>query len=144
MSQKVLLDANVWINAFKLGDGLDSAEIQSSKQLLESILNDDTADIVITPLIRYEVLRGCKSEQEYRQYLEAFEPLLELDIERDVAELSARLFQQDRLTNQSQNINKRNFDVFHFATAKLNQLELKTHDQGFQQLESLYQKLSHE
>ena len=144
MSRKVLLDANVWINSFKLDNGLNSADIQRSKELLVDILNDDEIDIVITPLIRYEVLRGCKSEQEYQQYLAAFAPLLELDIERDVAELSAELFQLDRNTSQNQNINKRTFDVFHFSTAKLNGLELKTFDEGFRQLDVLYQQLINE
>ena len=65
-----------------------------------------------------------------------------LDISQDVADLAADLYRLDKFTasenNTNKNIDKRQFDIFHFATAKVNNIELLSNDKHLPQFEKLY------
>jgi predicted nucleic acid-binding protein len=143
--RKVLLDTNMIVAAFD-EEGTTSPEMKASaKAELAGLLNDNEVVLVITPLIRYEVLRGIAwAEPEklkaMKQILNGF---VELDIERKVSELASDLFRLDesQVENPSErNINKRNFDIFHFAVSKHHSLDLASNDRHMPQLESLYQQ----
>ena len=68
--------------------------------------------------------------------------LTTLDISQDVADLAADLYRLDKFeadnANMNKNIDKRQFDIFHFATAKINGIELLSNDKHLPQLEDLY------
>jgi len=110
-------------------------------------MRDDNVAFAISPLIRYEVLRGIHwqdnaSLAQLSGILGQFE---EFDINREISELSANLFRYDIFQNSSaRNIEKRKFDVFHFSTAKCCQLEIHSEDSDISKLESLYSKYSNE
>lgn len=58
MTRKILLDTNLLIAAFDKS-GRTSAEMKASaRAMLAELLADDDVALFITPLIRYEVLRG--------------------------------------------------------------------------------------
>ena len=143
--RKVLLDTNMIVAAFDEAGSTSEEMKASAKAELAGLLNDDEVVLVITPLIRYEVLRGIAwAEPEklkaMKQILNAF---LELDIERKVSELASDLFRLDdsQVENPSdRNINKRNFDIFHFAVSKHHGLDLVSNDRHMPQLETLYQQ----
>jgi predicted nucleic acid-binding protein len=138
MSQrKVLLDTNQWINAFKDND---------AKEKLIALIGDENVRVYMTPLIAYEILRGCKTSDELDQYTSAFESLVNLDVTTNVAELAAEIYREDKkqaAETENRNVDKRNFDVFHFACAKVFGLETMTSDRGFAKLEELYLNTSH-
>ncbi len=143
--RKVLLDTNMIVAAFD-ESGTTSEEMKAiAKAELAGLLNDNEVVLVITPLIRYEFLRGIawvepEKLKAMKQILNGF---VELDIERKVSELASDLFRLDdsQAENSSdRNINKRNFDIFHFAVSKHHGLDLVSNDRHIPQLETLYQQ----
>ena len=142
--RKVLLDANLLIAALD-NDGTTSSEERiKARQTLTELLSDEDVALVITPLIRYEVLRGIQWQDQTRfeQLKQSLNGFTELEVSRDVSELATNLFRFDRAENLKQNkhINKRNFDVFHFATAKHHQLEFASRDTDMTVLANLYER----
>jgi len=137
MSREILLDANLLIAAF------DTKNEKAITQL-EELLSNDNVVLAISPLIRYEVLRGVSyaNNEQYNylnSILNAFE---EFDINRDIAALSSNLFrlsQSKKEEGKGALVDKRSFDVFHLATAKCNNLELCSNDSDLGKLENLYQ-----
>ncbi len=137
MTRKVLLDANMIISAFERKD-------PQAKQVLRQLLADDNTAFAITPLIRYEVLRGINFSNstkysELESILNGFE---EFEICREQASLSSNLFRfsrSDASQDQSRIVDKRSFDLIHLATAKCNELELCSSDGDLAKLEKLYQ-----
>ena len=67
-----------------------------------------------------------------------------MDITKDVTDLATDLYRLDKYEADSEgikkNLEKRKFDVFHFATAKVNGIELLSNDKHILQLEALYQR----
>lgn len=99
----------------------------------------------ITPLIRYEVLRGIKWENidVYDSMSRVLNGFPELDITRNVAELSANLFRFDShqlatVGQGTRNIEKRKFDVFHYCCACCNNLDLESNDTDIAKIEQLH------
>jgi predicted nucleic acid-binding protein len=138
MMRKILLDTNLIIAAF---DGNNP----EAKNQLAGLLNDENVAFAISPLIRYEVLRGVFfSDNEKYDYLKAIlNGFEEFDISRDIAALSSHLFrfsQSKKEDGKNALVNKRSFDVFHLATAKCNELELCSNDGDLSKLENLYQE----
>ncbi|MCQ9329599.1 PIN domain-containing protein [Pelistega suis] len=108
-------------------------------------LEDKETRLFLTPLIRYEVLRGVDWDdverlKNLKNVLRGFQTI---DIDDDIADLARNLFRLDR-SNQAQGsqkkIEKYQFDIFHFATAKENNLQLLSLDRDMNAMNSLYQQ----
>lgn len=135
MTKTILLDANLLISAF---DTKEKVAVEAMRKLLK----DDSISLAITPLIRYEVLRSVEFtddvlHEKLKERLNGFE---EFDITRDISELSTALFRYAKSEGKvnPENVNKRSFDIFHWATAKCNELEIESNDGDIDRLETLY------
>jgi len=137
LTKKILVDANLWINAF------DKKEVEAVQELTQ-LIRDEDAVLVLTALIRYEVLRGVRwgSSHDYSELKAALDQFETLDINRQISDLATDLYRYDvaHETNESRNFEKRKFDMFHFATAKCYQLEWRSKDSDMKKLEGLYQR----
>jgi predicted nucleic acid-binding protein len=147
MVRRVLLDTNLLIAFFDTEGTTSSLEKETVKALMSNLLTDENIVIVITPLIRYEVLRFIKWQQpqKFEQLKAVLDNLTELDITEPVSALATHLYRLDQheceANNITRNINKRNFDIFHFCSAKQNQLEIQSRNASdFEALEQLYQR----
>ena len=127
MSEKsYLLDTNSLI--YLLENTVDVTSQEKLRDVQEK-LSDSDSEFFLTPLIRYEVLRGIAWED--REKLAKFQDALAefdmLDISREVADLARELYRFDKFSaaqrGQSKNLEKRKFDMFHYATAKINDLK---------------------
>lgn len=138
----VLLDANLLIAALD-DSGTTSEQLrQTATATLEAFLENPDITLVITPLIRYEVLRGVgwQDKERYTNLKQALDGLTEIDVNRNVSELAANLFRFDRSVNlvKQKNVDKRKFDVFHLACAKCHGLDLASQDTDIAALQSLF------
>jgi predicted nucleic acid-binding protein len=131
MSKKVLLDANLIISAF------DSKNAEALEKIT-LLLNDDS-ELCITPLIRYEVLRGIAFDDadRYDRLCEILNSFIELDIKRNSSELASCLFRYAKSCKRDI-VNKRSFDVLHCTTALCNQCELQSNDGDIAKIEKLH------
>lgn len=147
MTRNVLLDTNLLIAAFD-SNGTTSSELKSqAKAKLAALLADPNVRLFITPLIRYEVLRGIKwlSQSAYNDMRKALNNFPELDITRNIAELSANLFRFDSYQNISvtgnvKNVDKRKFDVFHYCCASCNNIEFDSNDTDIAKINQLHKQ----
>ncbi|MDD5393559.1 MAG: PIN domain-containing protein [Thiothrix sp.] len=146
MTRRVLLDTNLLIAALDAGGTTSDEQRTEAKQKLNALLSDATVALAITPLIRYEVLRGIAwdENERYQQLQQILADFEEFDISRDVSELAANLFRFDvnnaKTLKQPRNFEKRKFDVFHLASAQCNALELDSQDTD---IAKLYQQYAH-
>ena len=135
MSKNILLDTNLIIAAF------DTKDSEAQEQL-RNLLEDEEVAFAISPLIRYEVLRGIafSDDDKYIELQKILNDFEEFDIGRDVSELSARIF---RYAKQQERdiVNKRSFDVFHCATAKCNGLDICSNDSDIGKIDALCQEI---
>lgn len=143
--RRILLDTNMLVACFDNESTISETERVAAKSLLKNLAQDPDVVFVITPLIRYEVLRFAKwtDPQHFDQLKQVLDGLTELDITEPVSILATHLYRLDHheceTANITKHIDKRNFDVFHFASAKVNALELLTrNERDFSQLEQLY------
>lgn len=138
----VLLDANLLIAALDDSGTTSEPKRQSAKARLAGFLENPEVTLVITPLIRYEVLRGVgwQDTERYNNLKQALDGLTEIDVNRNVSELAANLFRYDHMINakKQKNIEKRKFDVFHLACAKRHGLDLASQDTDIAALQSLF------
>ena len=111
----VLLDANLLIAALDQNGTTSELLRQSATAKLTTYLENPDIKLVITPLIRYEVLRGLswQDAEGYHHLKQVLDGFTEIDINRNVSELAANLFRFDRTTNAGaqRNVEKRKFDV---------------------------------
>ncbi|WP_312952318.1 PIN domain-containing protein [Superficieibacter sp.] len=144
MTRKVLLDANLLIAAFDTNGTTSEAMKAIASEKLAALLNDPEALIFITPLVRYEVLRGIswQNQADFLTMQTTLNEFPELEITRDISELSANLFRLDKdnaiKLNEKRNVDKRRFDVFHFCSAHCNSLELCSNDTDIAKIASLH------
>lgn len=140
-----LLDTNYLIY---LSKDESSPEYYEIWQDLKEKLEQEDNHFFLTPLIRYEVLRGVKWENKDKlkilsDILMQFESL---DITQRVADLASDMYRFDVFEATSngveKNFEKRKFDIFHFATAKINGLEILSKDTDLGKIESLYSKIN--
>lgn len=145
--RELLLDANYLI--YLLEGKVDNNDIKLLQKLknLRAEIALDNVEIVITPLIRYEFLRYFlwkTQNDDVKTYINFMNQFTTLDISQDVADLAADLYRLDKFesdnANLNKNIDKRQFDIFHFATAKINDIELLSNDKHLPQLERLYER----
>jgi predicted nucleic acid-binding protein len=138
----VLLDANLLIAALDQNGTTSELLRQSATAKLTTYLENPDIRLVITPLIRYEVLRGLswQDAEGYNNLKQVLDGFTEIDKNRNVSELAANLFRFDRTTNAGaqRNVEKRKFDVFHLACAKIHGLDLASQDTDIASLQSLF------
>lgn len=141
MSQNVLLDTNILIPAIE-DNNSDEAIV------LKTLLQNPEVSIFITPLIRFEVLRGIpwKNEIEYNKFVAVLDKLPNLDIDNNIATVASNLFRFERHkrsseSQESKKIDKHNFDLMHFATAKVHDLDPISNDKDIQQWDKLYSEI---
>lgn len=145
MTQHFLLDTNLIVALFD-EHASTSAEVKAAAAaLLESLLADDEVALSISPLIRYEVLRGIHWQDSARlaRLMNVLNRFEEFDIGKEVSLLAADLYRFDAFQNQQEgqqrNLDKRKFDVFHFATAQVNQLSLASADSDVAKIQRLHE-----
>lgn len=132
VSKYILLDANLLIGAFD-HDDTNTKHIES-KKIVESLLLDVNVKIAITPLIRYEVLRGVRrvSTEQMVEILNDFEEFEITDVEGNRASEIYRL-----AFSQNQKLDKRSFDVFHYVVAEIRDLKWMSQDSDLSKIASL-------
>lgn len=142
MTRKVLLDTNLLVAALDQNASTSPQQCEQAKATLTQLLKSEDVALAITPLIRYEVLRGVdwQSKERYEALRAALTLFEEFDIGRDVAELAADLYRLDKShaedNGEQRNLEKRKFDVFHLASAKCNELELASRDSDMTKLDN--------
>ncbi len=143
---KYLLDANLVIAALdKEGTTSESKRLEAKQRLIELLSRDDVA-LAVTPLICYEVLRGIpwSSSEHYQAMAKILDGFMSFDITRDVADLAAGLYRFDgneaRQSGIAKNLDKRKFDVFHYACSIHHDLQLASADSDFTHIDELYQR----
>ena len=62
--RKVLLDANLLIGSLDESGTTSRSQRDEAKLILNKLLSDENVTLVITPLIRYEVLRGISWDNQ--------------------------------------------------------------------------------
>lgn len=142
-----LLDTNYLIY---LSKDDSSPEYREILQDLAEKLEQEDSHFFLTPLIRYEVLRGVKWENQEK--LQALANILtqfeSLDITQRVADLAGEMYRFDvfeaKRNSIGKNFEKRKFDMFHFSTAKINGLEILSKDSDLGKIEALYSKMQEE
>lgn len=145
MTRKVLLDTNLLIAAFDQNGTTAVDEKRAAISELETLLADPETQLFITPLVRYEVLRGIQwqSQADFETVRQALNAFPELEITRTISELAANLFRFDsHCTRRSalpvRNIDKRKFDVFHFCSARCNGLAIFSRDSDIAKIRCLH------
>ncbi|MFZ7171991.1 type II toxin-antitoxin system VapC family toxin [Avibacterium volantium] len=135
--KKILLDSNRLITAIK-------DENSPERQALIELLQDDETQVFITPLIRYEVLRGVdwQNEADYQKHEAALSQLDIIQVDQKIADQAAVIFRFERAYRRQNNetpkkIDKHNFDLMYYATAKVYGLEWKSNDSDLQSWENL-------
>lgn len=147
IERELLLDANYLIYLLEgKFDENDGELLQSLKNLRDEIALDNV-EIVTTSLIRYEFLRYFAwgvEDDKVEQYTEVMNQFTTIDISQDVSDLATNLYRLDKFeaenANINKNIDKRQFDIFHFATAKVNDIELLSNDKHLPQMQGLYER----
>ena len=140
-SNKILLDANFLIRA------LEDSSSKEHKQLTDYLKSNDFV-IYITPLIYYEVLRGVDWDNigNHTKFKGTLALISNLNIDKSIADKATELvrFEKKYRTSrgeQSKKIDKHNFDIMHFSTAKVHGLEIASNDADIQAWENLYTAL---
>lgn len=137
----VLLDANIIIGAFD-SDDKSNENHQKAKQIVRTLAKDDSIKFAITPLIRYEVLRGLKniSVDTMQAILNDFE---NFEINQEIAVKSAEIFHKipssvnlDELQRKNY---KHNFDIFHYVVSQVYALEFESYDSDIEKIRNFAQ-----
>ena len=109
-------------------------------------LEDPETLLFLTPLISYEVLRGVEWDniEKLNTLKSALKAFQTIDINDDIADLARNLFRLDKANQKNGSkkvIEKYQFDMFHFATAKENDLEILSKDRDMTAIENLFKKI---
>lgn len=133
----VLLDANMLIGAFD-HDANNPQHVAAKKQV-KQLLSNNNIKIAITPLIRYEVLRGVRriSFADMQAILNDFEEFEITDIE---STLASKIYRLGLASKPLVKLDKRSFDVFHYAVAKTQNLQLNSFDGDLTTIDNLYKQ----
>lgn len=131
MTRAVLLDANLLIGAFDSAAG--NEEHQRSKERLRELLLDPEVKVAISPLIRYEVLRGAKCD--FDELDEKLSDFHEFEVSGRDARRAAEIFR--RAVAADMKLDKRKFDVFHCVCAEINELEILSRDGDIEKIQNL-------
>lgn len=149
MTRKILLDANLLIAAFDNNGNTSEKIRRAANDKLSELSSDPDVAFFITPLIRYEVLRGVSWQRpdDFQSLQQILDTIPELDITRNVSELAANLFRFEgwQILQQNdirRNIDKRKFDIFHFCSANCNNLEFCSNDTDISRIHTIYDSYS--
>jgi predicted nucleic acid-binding protein len=147
MTRKVLLDANTLIGAFDSEPGNAKHRV-AHERFLELMADPDT-EVVITPLVRYEVLRGVQriTPEKMKASLDKFQ---EINVREKEANRAAEVYRiaKERglfgLDNDKEKADEkhwfnRSFDLFYCVCAEVNHLEVDSDDRHIQQIQQLIQ-----
>ena len=117
------------------------------QDLKQKLMEEETA-FVLTPLIRYEVLRGVAwdNPKKLKEILNVIKQFKSLDITKAVSDLARDLYRFDvhrnQQNNQQRNYEKRKFDMFHYAVAYVNGIELLSKDTDVEAIKQLHQEMT--
>jgi predicted nucleic acid-binding protein len=142
MTRGVLLDTNLIIQAFDHA-GTSAPETKAAAKLkMNQLLSDPDVVVAITPLIRYEVLRGVPASDAVRAdaLADALTQFETYEIRAIEANLAVDLWRY--AVSQGQKPDRRSFDIAHVASAKANNLEMTSADSDISKLQSLYDEMS--
>ncbi|MGX2956888.1 type II toxin-antitoxin system VapC family toxin [Ursidibacter arcticus] len=141
MLEKVLLDSNILITA------LNDKQSQAAQELIQ-LSQDPRKTLYITPLIRYEVLRGVQWDNggEYQKCEAFLSGIASLNIDKHISDWAADIFRFEKHTRvkvgqQTKKVDKHNFDIMHFATAKVYGLHFISNDSDIKDWEDLYNEM---
>ncbi len=139
-----LLDTNYLI--YLVDPNANSSKKAEVLQDLELKLEDPETLLFLTPLIRYEVLRGVEWDniEKLNTLKNALKAFQVIDINDDISDLARNLFRLDKANQKigsTKVIEKYQFDMFHFAAAKENNLEILSKDRDMSAIENLFQKI---
>lgn len=134
MTRKVLLDTNMLIGALEPEPGNDAHA--RAKAELARLVADTDVKLAITPLIRYEVLRGVRrvSSDKMEEALNSFQ---EFEVRGAEARRAAELYRLAK--NKGMDLSKRSFDLFHCVCAEANGLEILAQDGDIPKIQQLIQ-----
>lgn len=127
-----------------------NADEEKKKEVLTDFahkLEDGDSRFALTSLIRYEVLRGVewKDETKLVQLENILKQFKSFDITDEIADLARDLYRFDTYEAQrddvQKNLEKRKFDMFHYATAKIENLEVLSKDSDLFHIEELHQRM---
>lgn len=128
----VLLDANMLIGALD-GDPGNPSHDDALKEF-EKLVNDPGVNLAISPLVRYEVLRGM-AEDDVEFVNAQLNDMKEFEVRGIEAIRAAEIF---RYAKQKQiKLDKRKFDVFHCVCAEINELEILSKDADIETIKNL-------
>ncbi|WP_150539073.1 type II toxin-antitoxin system VapC family toxin [Actinobacillus vicugnae] len=142
---KYLLDTNYLVY---LAD--EESDETKRKEVLEDLakkLAQEDTYFALTPLIRYEVLRGVdwQNTEKLQKINAALEQFESLDINKASADLARDLYRFDsyqaKLNGIPKNLEKRKFDMFHYAVAFVNGLEILSKDSDIAKIEDLHKQM---
>lgn len=141
--RKVLVDTNLLIRAFDPRANATPAQVKEAQEHLLALTDDPEVGLVLNPLILFEATSGVEYGDEAR--LSAIQTELnQLDmiaIGEAEADFAARLSRYARTEGIVLDKNRK-FDLLHFASAELNDLEIATANaKDFQTIKDVYQKL---
>lgn len=135
MPRTILIDANLLIGAFD-GDADNNPAHAAAKEKVEGLLRDPDVRLATSSLIRYEVLRNVQKVPvaDLESILNDFQ---QFDVREKEARRAAEIY---RLASASgQKLDKRQFDVFHYVCAELNELEFDSQDGDIPKIRKLLQ-----
>lgn len=142
--RKVILDANVLISVLNHDRATSEEQYRTAKSTLESLLRDDSVGIVLTPLVRHEVMRGVPRSdlskiEKIRALLDGFETI---SITDEISEVATTIFriikEQDANNGIFERVpSKLGFDIMHVATAHVYDLDIISNDPDIDRLKSI-------
>lgn len=141
----MLLDAQILI-ALDPNASMEDGERIAAFEILDSILNDQSKKIAITPLLRYEVMCGIKDHDVFKE-IDSFlknEKVTIFPIKDKEAYCAVEIFQEARkqsVSLKSPEPKKYKFDLLHVASAHVNLLHFESRDKGVEKMKKLLTNL---
>lgn len=114
---------------------------------VERKLQQDDTSFVSSQLARYEILRDVDwdNSDKFQDFLKHLSDFPFLDITKPVSDLASDLYRFDKFDagnrNVDKNLDKRKFDVFHYATAVVNEVEMFSYDRDLEKIKELHQRM---
>jgi len=130
-----MLDANVLISALNHDSGTSEIQYRAAREKLSSLLQDDSIGVVLTPLVRHEVMRGLPrwDLSKIASVKNTLDGFITISITDEISGVATTVYQilkeQDEIRGGSErNSYKLAFDIMHVATAHVYNLELISTD----------------
>lgn len=116
------------------------------RDVAEKLAQEDTS-FVSSQLVRYEVLRDVdwQDDAKYNNFLQKMTAFPFLDVTEQISDLASDLYRFDKFDAERRGVNKnldrRKFDVFHYATAVVNEAEMFSDDGDLVKIKRLHQQM---